>query len=171
MLQELFTLVLMFSELSSSFFPIFWVIAYVWLPLLAYDRLTRVWRVDLSRVLSANHLHLHCRQVHTLIISLITQFYCISSILQTVAWLGSELNCGFWEVVWGSTYYLFYYQTLGSYFYIAIILPCYARRRGLGLRDIHDRCEIVNNGLLKVATKTHIWVDWGTWRTQCCLFV
>ena len=27
------------------------------------------------------------------------------------------------------------------------------------LRDIHDRCEIVNNGLLKVATKTHIWVD------------
>ena len=40
-----------------------------------------------------------------------------------------------------------------------LILPCYARRRGLGLRDIHDRCEIVNNGLLKVATKTHIWVD------------
>ena len=27
------------------------------------------------------------------------------------------------------------------------------------LRDIHDRCEIVNNGLPKVATKTHIWVD------------
>ena len=53
----------------------------------------------------------------------------------------------------------FYYQTLGSYFYVAIILPCYARRRGLGLSDIHDRCEIVNNGLLKVATKTHIWVD------------
>ena len=39
-----------------------------------------------------------------------------------------------------------------------ITLPCYARRRGLGLRDIHDRCEIVNNGLPKVATKTHIWV-------------
>ena len=34
-----------------------------------------------------------------------------------------------------------------------LILPCYARRRGLGLSDIHDRCEIVNNGLLKVATK------------------
>ena len=25
-----------------------------------------------------------------------------------------------------------------------LILPCYARRRGLGLRDIHERCEIVN---------------------------
>ena len=25
----------------------------------------------------------------------------------------------------------------------AIILPCYARRRGLGLSEIHDRCEIV----------------------------
>ena len=38
----------------------------------------------------------------------------------------------------------FIYQTLGSYFYVAIILPCYARRRGLGLSEIHDRCEIVN---------------------------
>ena len=63
-------LVLKFSESSSSFFLIFWVIAYVWLLLLAYDRLTGVWRVDLSRVLSVNHLHQHCRQVHTLIISL-----------------------------------------------------------------------------------------------------
>ena len=34
----------------------------------------------------------------------------------------------------------------GSYFYVMLILPCYARRRGLGLSDIHDRCEIVNNG-------------------------
>ena len=33
---------------------------------------------------------------------------------------------------------------LGSYFYVMLILPCYARRRGLGLSDIHDRCEIVN---------------------------
>ena len=39
---------------------------------------------------------------------------------------------------------LFYYQTLGSYFYVMLILPCYARRRGLGLSEIHDRCEIVN---------------------------
>ena len=27
-----------------------------------------------------------------------------------------------------------------------LILPCYARRRGLGLSDIHDRCEMFNNG-------------------------
>ena len=25
-----------------------------------------------------------------------------------------------------------------------VILLCYARRRGLGLSEIHDRCEIVN---------------------------
>ena len=68
-------------------------------------------------------------------------------------------TCGLVVVLEVGTYYLFSYQTLGSYFYVAIILPCYARRRGLGLRDIHDRCEIVNNALLKVATKTHIWVD------------
>ena len=28
--------------------------------------------------------------------------------------------------------------------YIAML--CYARRRGLGLRDIHDRCEMFING-------------------------
>ena len=39
---------------------------------------------------------------------------------------------------------LVYYQTLGSYFYVMLILPCYARRRGLGLSVFHDRCEIVN---------------------------
>ena len=33
----------------------------------------------------------------------------------------------------------------GSYFYAAYItMLCYARRRGLGLSEIHDRCEIVN---------------------------
>ena len=26
--------------------------------------------------------------------------------------------------------------------------------------------RLLINGLLKVATKTHIWVDWGTWGTQ-----
>ena len=25
-----------------------------------------------------------------------------------------------------------------------IVMLCYARRRGLGLSEIHDRCEIVN---------------------------
>ena len=55
------------------------------------------------------------------------------------------LTCGYWEVVDEvEPIVLFYYQTLGSYFYVMLILPCYARRRGLGLSDIHDRCEIVN---------------------------
>ena len=42
-----------------------------------------------------------------------------------------------------------------------LILPCYARRRGLGLSVFHDRCEIVYLMVqLKVATLIHIWVDW-----------
>ena len=53
----------------------------------------------------------------------------------------------------------FIIKPLGVTSTLLLLLPCYARRRGLGLSEIHDRCEIVNNGLLKVATKTHIWVD------------
>ena len=30
--------------------------------------------------------------------------------------------------------------------------------------------RLIINGLLKVATKTHIWVDWGTWVFQAGLF-
>ena len=30
--------------------------------------------------------------------------------------------------------------------------------------------RLLINGLPKVATKTHIWVDWGTWVFQDCLF-
>ena len=42
-----------------------------------------------------------------------------------------------------------------------LILPCYARRRGLGLSVFHDRCEIVYLMVQrKVATLIHIWVDW-----------
>ena len=41
-----------------------------------------------------------------------------------------------WEVVIEvEPIVLFYYQTLGSYFYVLLILPCYARRRGLGLSE------------------------------------
>ena len=39
---------------------------------------------------------------------------------------------------------LFITKPLGVTSTFAIILPCYARRRGLGLRDIHDRCDIIN---------------------------
>ena len=54
---------------------------------------------------------------------------------------------------------LFYYQTLGSYFYIMLILPCYARRRGLGLRVSMTDVSLLTNGSTKVATLIHIWVD------------
>ena len=54
-----------------------------------------------------------------------------------------------------------YYQTLGSYFYVLLILLCYARRHGLGLSVFHDIYEIVYLMVqLKVATLIHIWVDW-----------
>ena len=37
--------------------------------------------------------------------------------------------------------------------YVLLILLCYACRRGLGLSEIHDRCEIVKLMVqLKVAT-------------------
>ena len=39
------------------------------------------------------------------------------------------------------------------------ILPCYARIRGLGLRVFMTDVRLLINGLLKVATLTHIWVD------------
>ena len=40
-----------------------------------------------------------------------------------------------------------------------LILPCYARRRALGLRVFMTDVRLLINGLLKVATLTHIWVD------------
>ena len=52
--------------------------------------------------------------------------------------------CGFWEVDEVVPITCFIIKPLGVTSTFAIILPCYARRRGLGLRDFHDRCEIVN---------------------------
>ena len=40
----------------------------------------------------------------------------------------------------------------GSYFYVMIILPCYARRRGLGLSVSMTDVRFLINGLLMVAT-------------------
>ena len=39
-----------------------------------------------------------------------------------------------------------YYQTLGSYFYVMLILPCYARRRGLGLSVSMTDVRLLING-------------------------
>ena len=45
-----------------------------------------------------------------------------------------------------------YYQTLGSYFYVMLILPCYAHRCELGLSVSMTDVRLLTNGLLKVAT-------------------
>ena len=36
------------------------------------------------------------------------------------------------------------HSNLGSYYYVMLIVPRYARKRGLGFESIHDRCEFVN---------------------------
>ena len=38
----------------------------------------------------------------------------------------------------------FLIKPLGVTSTLLLLLPCYARRRGLGLSEIHDRCEIAN---------------------------
>ena len=40
-----------------------------------------------------------------------------------------------------------------------LILPCYARRRGLGLSVSMADVRLLINGSTWVATLTHIWVD------------
>ena len=46
-----------------------------------------------------------------------------------------------------------------------LMLLCYARRRGLGLSVSMTDVSMLIKGQIKVATLTHIWVDWfvGTW--------
>ena len=41
---------------------------------------------------------------------------------------------------------LFYYQTLGSYFYVMLILLCYARSRGLGSSVSMKDVRLLING-------------------------
>ena len=64
-----------------------------------------------------------------------------------------------WEVVDEVEPIALLYSNLGSYFYVLLILLCYARRRGLGLSISMTDVRLLFNGLLKVATLTHIWVD------------
>ena len=52
------------------------------------------------------------------------------------------INCGLGSR-WGSTYSPVSLSNPGSYFYVMLILLCYARWRGWG-EWIHDRCEIDN---------------------------
>ena len=74
------------------------MIAYVWLLLLAYDRLTGVRRVELSRVMSVNHLHQQYEaSSHFDHIPLLPSFYALVSTLKHC--MSRLLTCGFWEVV------------------------------------------------------------------------
>ena len=49
------------------------------------------------------------------------------------------ITCGYWEVV-DEVEPIVLHSNLGNYFYVMLILLCYARRRGL-VEYIHDRCE------------------------------
>ena len=50
-----------------------------------------------------------------------------------------------WEVVVEVEPITLLHSNPGSYFYASYItMLCYAHRRGLGLSEIHDSCEIVN---------------------------
>ena len=49
-----------------------------------------------------------------------------------------------WEVDEVVPIHLFIHQTFGRYFYILLILLCYARRRGLGLSVFMIDVSIVN---------------------------
>ena len=51
-----------------------------------------------------------------------------------------------WEVDYEVDPIALYYQTLGSYFYAMLILPCYARRRGLGLSVSMTDVSLLING-------------------------
>ena len=65
-----------------------------------------------------------------------------------------------WEVDDEVEYITLLLSNLGVTSALCYLLPCYARRRGLGLRVSMTDVRLIINGLLKVATETHIWVDW-----------
>ena len=50
---------------------------------------------------------------------------------------------GLWEVVEVVPITCSFIKPLGVTSTLLLLLPCYARRRGLGLSEIHDRCESV----------------------------
>ena len=67
-------------------------------------------------------------------IPFIPSFYALVA-LSNIAWVGLDNMWVLGSSWWGRTYCPVYYQTLGSCFYVMLILPCYARRRGLGLSE------------------------------------
>ena len=70
-------------------------------------------------------------------------FYALVS-TSNIAWVGL-ITCGYWEVVDEvGTYSL--HSNLGSYYYVMLILPCYSRRRGLGLSVSMTDVRLLMNG-------------------------
>ena len=74
------------------------------------------------------------------------------------------ITCGYWEVV----------DEVGTYcptFKPWELLLCYARRRGLGLSDIHDRCEILIMVYLRWQLKlTSGWIEAPGESSVVCLY-
>ena len=57
------------------------------------------------------------------------------------------ITCGYWEVVYEVEPIVFYFKPWVLLRYAGYItMLCYARRRGLGLSEIHDRCELLIKG-------------------------
>ena len=121
--------------------------------------------------MSASHLHQQYRQVHTLIILFTPSFYALVSILKQ---LHDQDLINMW--VFGKQMRQYLLSCLLSnpweLLLRLLILLCYARRRGLGLSDIHDRCEIVNIWLnLRWQLKlTSGWIEVPAYSRIACLF-
>ena len=97
----------------------------------------------------------------------ITQFYALDQSSNNCM-IRIWLICGFWEVDEVVPITCFVTKPLGVTSTL-LIMPCYASRRGLGEWISMTDVRLLINGLLKVATLIHIWVDWGTWLFQDCL--
>ena len=138
MLQEL---IACFWSFPRPFLRFFCMIAYVWLLLLAYDRLTGVWRVELSGVVSVNHLHQQYKaSSHFDHIPFISSFYALVSPLKHCmsridnmwvlgsSWWGRNLLSCIKPWVYPLCLYLFAMLVDVDWVWV----------------NFHDRCEIVN---------------------------
>ena len=76
----------------------------------------------------------------------IPSFHCIRSISTNTCIVRLQLKSAYAQVGEVVRITCFLIKPLGVTSTLLLLLPCYARRRGLGLSDIHDRCEMFNNG-------------------------
>ena len=76
----------------------------------------------------------------------ITSFYAFVTILKHCMIRMWFLTCGFWEVDDDVEPIALLLSNPGSYFNVMVILPCYARRRGLGLSVSMTDVRLLING-------------------------